>query len=471
MEGLEISEINFNMLNTEKRFDPEYFIKKNILLFAQLKKRGCMQVHQLAYVTDGIHTSIDYSEDSNINLISATSPKENIFDLSRQVFISRKSHEENPRTSLKVGDVIISTVGTIGNCAVVDDTVLPANSDRHVGIIRVNSQFSPYFISTFLLSKYGKFQTLRESTGNVQLNLFLYKIRELLIFKPSEKFQTVIQEKIINARSKLNLSKQKYIEAENLLLEELGLKELKIEQEKTNIKSFKESFGTTGRLDAEYYQPKYEATTKAIKHYKTGFEKLIYFVKNYSTGYPYKSDSYVDNGIPLIRINNIKQGILDLSNCSYIPKENISLSPKDIANDNDILISMSGTIGSSCKIPTGITAVINQRIMRISVKNFNVDALPLIINSIIGKNQLEQIGTGGVQTNISSRDILEILIPKIEEKIQSKIASFIQKSLYFKAESERLLEIAKRAVEIAIEEDENAAVQYINQNADISIKE
>ena len=55
-----------------------------------------------------------------------------------------------------------------------------------------------------------------------------------------------------------------------------------------------------------------------------------------------------------------------------IPQGDISLSPKDVANENDILISMSGTIGNSCKVPKGVNAVVNQRIMRISPQNIKI---------------------------------------------------------------------------------------------------
>ena len=92
----------------------------------------------------------------------------------------------------------------------------------------------------------------------------------------------------------------------------------------------------------------------------------------------------------------------EMEDAKYIPLSDLALSEKDIAKENDILISMSGTIGNSCKIPKGITAVVNQRIMKITPKNFNSDVLSLIINSVIGELQLNRIGTGGVQTNISS---------------------------------------------------------------------
>ena len=39
-------------------------------------------------------------------------------------------------------------------------------------------------------------------------------------------------------------------------------------------KSFKESFETSGRLDSEYYQPKYDEIIEKIKSYKGGFENL-----------------------------------------------------------------------------------------------------------------------------------------------------------------------------------------------------
>ncbi|MDD7913787.1 hypothetical protein [Polaribacter ponticola] len=224
-------------------------------------------------------------------------------------------------------------------------------------------------MSTFLLSKYGRFQTLRESTGNVQLNLFIYKIKELVVPELSSLFQSKIDALCSLSYEKRIQSKQTYKQAENLLLKELGLENFKPTKEAINIKSFSESFGATGRIDSEYFQPKYEIIEKAIKSYKNGYETFDYFIENYSTGFPYKSNSYIkSNGVPLIRINNIKKGYLQLDNAIEIPRNDLELSVKDIANENDLLISMSGTIGNSCKIPKGIKAVINQRIMRITPK-------------------------------------------------------------------------------------------------------
>jgi len=230
------------------------------------------------------------------------------------------------------------------------------------------------------------------------------------------------------------------------------------------VKSFAASFGTTGRLDAEYYQKKYEVLVEKIKSYKNGYSILNTFIENYSTGFPYKSETYCEEGIPLIRINNISKGNLNLSNATNIPFRDFDLSEKDIAVENDILISMSGTIGNSCRVPKGIKAVVNQRIMKFTPKNYDSEVLSLLINTTVGYSQLERIGTGGVQTNISATDIKEIFIPKFEINKQQEIAKLIEESFLLKKQSEHLLEVAKRAVEIAIEKNEDVAMKYINEN-------
>jgi len=84
----------------------------------EIRQKDNQKIKQFAFVTDGIHASIDFDETSNINLVSAKAPKDNEFDLSKTGYISEKMHKKNPRTALRENDVILSTVGTIGNCAI-----------------------------------------------------------------------------------------------------------------------------------------------------------------------------------------------------------------------------------------------------------------------------------------------------------------------------------------------------------------
>jgi len=86
---LKLSEVLNN--NQNFRIDSEYFRKKYLEKINKLKKFGFIKIDEIAFVTDGIHESIDFDEDSNINLISAKSPKENIFDLSNNILYHTNS--------------------------------------------------------------------------------------------------------------------------------------------------------------------------------------------------------------------------------------------------------------------------------------------------------------------------------------------------------------------------------------------
>lgn len=52
----------------------------------------------------------------------------------------------------------------------------------------------------------------------------------------------------------------------------------------------------------------------------------------------------------------------------------------------------------------------------------------------------------------------------IDYETQQQIAKLVEESFHLNAESERLLEVAKKAVEIAIEEREDRAIEYLNTN-------
>lgn len=451
MEGLEISVVKLSELNNESRVEAEYFSKENLKLLANLSNYGCIPILNVANsVTDGIHTSIDYDENSSINLISAGSPKENVFDLSRSVFISEKAHKENPRTALRKNDVVISTVGTIGNCAVVDESILPANSDRHVGIVRLNvEKYSPYVLSTFLLSKYGRMQTLRESTGNVQLSLFLYKIRELLIPNFSDTFQSKIESLVKSAHAKLEESKSLYSQAEDLLLGELGLKDWRSKNTLHTTKKFSD-FAQSGRLDAEYYQPKYDDLFEKLSCLNCKrLGKIVSIKKSFDPG----SDAYQETGIPFIRVSDISK--------DGIEKTELHLSPIDFdipelkPKKDTILFSKDGSIGIAYKVQSDLNVFTSGALLHLVTTDSSIlpDYLTLVLNSVVVKLQAERDSNGAIIQHWKPSDIENVIIPILPEQIQTKIASLIQQSFECKAQSKQLLEDAKRMVESEIEKN------------------
>ena len=466
MDGLEAVELNLTDVledNELLRIDSEYFKIEYLAKLRQVKKLSYRKIEKFAYVTDGIHESIQFDEGSSINLISAKSPKENVFDLSGNECLSPEQHKKNPRTTLQEGDVIISTVGTIGNCAVVDETILPANSDRHVGIVRVERDFKPYFLSTFILSKYGRFQTLRESTGNVQLNLFIYKIKSLKIPFLSEKFQEKVEKLVQSAHISLKQSKDFYQQAEDLLLSELGLKDWQPTEETVAVKSFAESFLSSGRFDAEYYQPKYDEVEQHIKKYSGGWDylgnKFLVETGEYSEKYFQKSE-YLKF---YIRNTNIVKGQINVDEDYYVHSNNFS----KFAQEGDILTARVGAIGSFGTVERELSgSIFSDNVLslrRIKKEYFLSDVYTLYFNTKPSRELMDKFSGGSVQPLITQTSIKSLPIPIFDFQFQQQVNLKILESFGLKRKSKQLLEMAKTGVERAIETDEATATAWINQ--------
>lgn len=436
------------MLNDDHRIDAEYFGKNILDTLEKLSDFGTLKIGDIANVTDGIHASIDYDENSPINLISATSPKENVFDLSRGAFISEKAHKQNPRTALRKNDVIISTVGTIGNCAVVDDSILPANSDRHVGIIRIKNDYSPYVLSTFLLSKYGKIQTSREATGNVQLNLFIYKLKELEIPQFFPDFQSKIEQTVKSAHAKLAESKSLYSEAEDILLSELGLKNWHPRNTNVNVKKLKESFLQTGRLDSEYYLPRYEDYAHLIEHYRGGYGQFSNVCMINEANYvPAANEKYT-----YIELGNIGS-YGNITDCTVAYGKDLPSRARRVVHTNNVILSSVGGSLQSCALISSEydNAICSTGFFVVRSNAINSETLLTLFKSEVMQNLLKQSCSGTILTAINHTELQKIVVPKIRKEVQDKIAENIQKSIALRNKSKSLLENAKVQVENVIQ--------------------
>ncbi|MBR1730676.1 MAG: N-6 DNA methylase [Selenomonadaceae bacterium] len=459
LEELECTEIKFSSLNEENRIDPEYYSKKFLSLENHLDKLNCLTINNFAYVTDGIHESIDFDDNSKINLISAKAPKENYFDLSGTGYISKIQHENNLRTILQENDVIISTVGTIGNCAVVNKKILPANSDRHVGIIRIRKNFYPRYLSTFLLSKYGRYQTTRNITGNVQPNLFIYKIKEIKVPQLSKDFQQKIEKMISDAENLIDIADELYQSAEKILIHSLGLENFSPSTQNISIKSFSDSFIKSGRLDAEYYQAKYEECFALLNKFSTTSISQEYQIfKNSGTNY---SDGISDVGV--IKTKQIKNQGVNINGVeSYFDYATCVENKSTFLENGDVIFATMG-VGSLGKVSLfeydGDKKFVTDSTLRIyrTKKNSKIrpEVLCLFLQTKLAQEIIYRyvVGSTGI-INIYDNDMEKIPIPIINEEIQEKISSQIKKSFALRRESEKLLEEAKILVENAIEHGE-----------------
>ncbi|MDA3915531.1 MAG: restriction endonuclease subunit S [Deltaproteobacteria bacterium] len=459
------------------RFDAEYFNPKYLKTELLIKEKDYDELRNLISLLTDYHANGSYeilrgnvqlkSEPDYAHMIRTVDIEKDDFE-NDIISISKHAYKFLGKTKVYGGEIIINKIGNAGKVYLIPPIDRKTSLGMNQFMVRTNDRVNNHYLYCYLAGKYGQNQLNQRITGAVPLSIDKESTRSVLVPIFSSDFEKMVSDKMTIHFQFSKKSKRSFKDAKIILLSELGLTHWQPKHQLTFIKNHSD-IKQAERIDAEYYQPKYEGIIKAIQNYSGGWDTLDNFIGSYSTGYPFSSKSYVDDGVCLIRINNILKGHVDLSNAVKIPLQDV-VSKKDIVLENDILISMSGTIGNACKIPQGTKAVINQRIFKFTPKHYNFDVLTLIINSNIGLQQLLKIGTGGVQTNISGNDIKKILIPILPEEKQTQIQKKITESFNLRKQSKQLLECAKKAVEIAIEQDEQKAIKWLKeQTRDIGV--
>ena len=155
-------------------------------------------------------------------------------------------------------------------------------------------------------------------------------------------------------------------------------------------------------------------------------------------GYGFKSTDFIDEGVPVLKIKNIKPNKILLDELSYISEELANEKSQAVIQKNDILITMTGNrIDGSPDSWVGKVALfnkkgkymLNQRISAIRVNEELADTRYIAYILSSWDSQLyfiKRANSSGGQANISPDIVnnLEIKLPSLED--QKKIAKILE---------------------------------------------
>jgi hypothetical protein len=292
--------------------------------------------------------------------------------------------------------------------------------------------------------------------------------------KLSKNYQGKIAELVDNSESLLKKSKNNYLLAENLLLETLNLKDFQLSKEPVNVKNFSQSYGSSGRLDAEYYQVKYEQVVNRI--ISTDYDQLVNIVKIKKSIEP-GSSVYADEGLPFVRVSDYNKFGLSTPD-KYLTddfcKENAEQIKKLKPKKETILFSKDGSVGTAYMLREDADFITSGAILHLTVKDKNKiipEYLTLALNSKLVQMQAERDAGGSIILHWRVSEIEKVVVPIIDFDKQRAIADLVEESFQLKKQSEHLLEVAKTAVEMAIEKDEKTAMEYIENELEMKNNE
>ncbi|MBD2624581.1 N-6 DNA methylase [Microcystis flos-aquae FACHB-1344] len=474
MDRLEATEISFIQVlehNINFRFDSEFFKRKYFQIEDKINELPqSMRLSETQPII--IHpTEIkrEYVEDdlSGVLFFRTQNLRPLRVDLSNQVYISLEDAEKLSKNEIKKNDILITRTGANFGDTLIFNEEIQAIASSHVLILR-NKIINQSFLAVFLNTIYGKEQINKGMYGGVQPEVAPYYLKNILFPVLSDYFQKIIERLVNQSSIEVKKSKIIYQQAEDLLLTELGLKDWQPTEENIAVKSFSESFLSSGRLDAEYYQPKYDEIEKQVKSYIGGWtnirDVLIKDIKNGTTPEGVIQE-FMSNKPKFVRVEAFNQSLeIDEEKLYSIEHETLIKYRSISVDRDDVLVSMTGTIGNVAVYLIDALAIINQNIVKLTCNQsiINPYILALYIKSV-GRPLLIRQQTGNVQPYVNIPNFQKLIIPLLTQEIQSRILTYLEEASHQRNKSKQLLEIAKIGVEKAIETEEETATAWINQ--------
>jgi len=364
---------------------------------------------------------------------------------------------------LKEGDLLFSRKGTVGiTCVATADLI---NSIISTELIKVEfKEVNPYYVAVFFNSKYGRKQLLRISSGAVNPVITRDLFKSVFIPIPENTFQQKIELLVKESYKKRKSADEKYKQAQELLNKILGIEKLELKEEKVFEVRFNE-IESCQRIDADFYKPIFRLSFNILKN---GERNGIFSVKQLgevakiSKGIEVGSDAYVDEGKLFLRVSNISEKEITISNSAQFIRENLfnQLKTKYKPMPGEIIYTKDATVGIAFPVGDDFNdAIISGGIIRIKLhKDLDPYYLALVLNSTLCRSQAERHSIGAVIKHYTYSKIKHLFIPIVSEENQKQISELIKQSFTLRKESKELLEQAKKMVEEFIEKNSNTTV-------------
>lgn len=463
------------------RFDSEYYLPKyeDYIELVHSYPNGYDLIGNVCDIKDNNYTPVNGIQYKYIELA-------NIGKSGEITGCNEQAGEELPTRARRIvhkGDVIVSSIeGSLDSCALVTDEYDRALCSTGFYVLK-SHQHNPETLLTLFkslpiqnLMKKGCSGTILTAIGKsefekIPIPLIRQEVQDEIAKHVKKSFELRMEAMQLLENAKLTVENiietgggnlliynelqlrafEEWNQAVWLLFTEIGITsniDVKAPIGST-YKKLSNSFLKSGRLDAEYYQPKYDHLFSELKRFKT---KTIRQIATLSKSIEPGSDAYCEKGIPFIRVADLsKFGLSEPA--VYLNK----LEFKDTIRPqkDTILLSKDGSVGIAYKMEEPIDVITSGAIIHLNITDKDVlpDYLTLVLNSSVVKLQAERDAGGSIIQHWKPSEIEDVIIPILPTSEQVTISKMLQQSFTLRKESKRLLQEAIQIVETAIEEN------------------
>jgi len=459
------SRVNRSALESSCRLDAEYYQPFYTASLSNIKQRDYLRVKKLGVqVFSGPFGSFLKSESyhsSGHPFIRISSISGVFIEREQLVFLDDFDFQRLSKFHLMPLDIVLSKIGTVGRLSLItDDIGVCAISENNIGIrfSQGTSQRAKSYLFLFLLSKYGQLQLTRMISGNVQPKLNIQDIENIILPAHMEtiKWENIIKQVYFHH----HYSRSLYQQAEQLLLSELGLQNCKPAHTLAYVRNYSQA-ARARRIDAEYFQPKYAELRVHIRNYAYGYLKITDIAKNSDETIEPRAQPEKD--FDYIELADINQVIGTIESANAIKGKDAPSRARMLLRSGDVIAStVEGSLDKVALVSEEHDGAIGSTgFFVLRPRTVAGGYLLALTESPIVQEQMRCESSGTILAAVPSKSLRNIIVPNIPPDEQDEIAALVQQSHAARREAKMLLDKAKRAVEIAIEENEERAISFL----------
>lgn len=312
----------------------------------------------------------------------------------------------------------------------------------------------PEYLTAFLNTGIGVRAIKARARQSVnQTNVNPEEVKEIEIPLLSMKFQKEIEKLFLTANKKRVEARDLYDKAVGVLDSYLDIKVESVYKPYSE-KLLSASFGVSGRFDAEYFDCKYDHIESQISGYNTVRNSCVLYDSNF---FPMDDKEY-----RYIELANV-DAMGGISNVEPVAGCALPGRARRLVKAGQVIVSSIEGSLSSCALitPEYDHAICSTGFYVVSSEKYNSETLLILFKSEAIQAMLKKRCSGTILTAIPKNEFEKMPLPEVAKSVQKVIASEIQKSFGLRDESKRLLKLAVKAVEMAVETDEKTALLWL----------
>lgn len=465
-----VTTIQFSRIGLSSRIDAEHYSPRFIPILRQLALLKTIKLRQtlLEPVKTG-HTpstkNTAYYQPPVVKFIKTDNLREDRINTYDVQYLSELGNSKIASSELYDNDVIVTIIGAteeiIGRAARIHSDMGRANINQNIALIR--SRIPAGYLTVFLNSRYGREQLIWLSRQTGQVNLNCREVEELAIPLFSDRFIGTVHA-LSDQRHKLLFdSEQIYLQAEQLLLSELGLQDWKPTRTLTYVRSYSQA-AKAGRIDAEHYHPRYDELREYIRRYPNGFLRITDIATN--SDETVEPTAHAEDNYNYIELADINQVIGTIESANEIKGKDAPSRARMLLRAGDVIAStVEGSLDKVALVSEDYHGAIGSTgFFVLRPRNVPSGYLLALVKSIIVREQMRCEASGTILAAIPAKSLRNIIVPNIPPERRDEIAQLVQQSHAARREAKTLLEKAKRAVEKAIEEGEDKARAFLDES-------